>query len=82
VTKLQATRKTEMTEALTYGALSLHLRKQIEKLELQQIYDEVLLKKALKLLKEQPCSTKYEQDCNVCNIIELIEQRVNNPRNP
>ena len=40
--------------------------------EVERLRDEALLRQALEALELSPCSSKYEQDCHVCNAIAAL----------
>ena len=42
----------------------------------QAANDLLLLRQALEALELSPCSSKYEQDCHVCNTISALRTRL------
>ena len=43
--------------------------------------DEALMRQALEALELSPCSSKYEQDCHVCNTITALRTRLSDGAN-
>jgi acetoin utilization deacetylase AcuC-like enzyme len=48
----------------------------MRELHQKQQADTALLRQALEALELSPCSSKYEQDCHVCNTISALRTRL------
>ncbi len=65
----------DILEKHTNGVLA-GAREHIEQRKSRRKADEALLRQALEALELSPCSSKYEQDCHVCNTITALRTRL------